>query len=225
MSAIAHRRGRSHGRLHRTRGLLAFLGGFLGLMIVVGAISAALAPRTKALCVPYRPCGMPPRAVHPVISESVWRSSRYGYTLEYSAQEMSIAEHDPGGLILAPKMNGTMAIVVDGFRASQVSVASAIPHQVGELQGLSGVSDDPNPAHELLGASVGFHIGAGRTEVGSLSAPQGPGQPVQMASEAAQHGALVVAVTVIASPKSSGPNSVLYQLADQVINSVKWPGE
>jgi hypothetical protein len=224
VSAIAVRRGRSHGRLHRTRGLLAFLGGFFVLMIVGGAISAALAPKTKALCVPYRPCGAPPRTVQGVISESVWRSSRYGYTLEYSPQEMAIAEHDPGGLILAPHLNGTAAIVIDGFPASQVSASSAIPRQLGELRGLSGAAADPDPAHELLGASVGYHAGVGRTEVGNLNAPQGPGQPVQMASEAAQHGALVVAVTVIASPKSSGPSSGLYQLADQVVNSVKWPG-
>jgi hypothetical protein len=221
-----HLRGHSHGRL-RGRWTLALFVVALGLVVGAGAaVASALGPTTKPLCQPYRECGAPPRVTHALVDETVWRSRRYGYTIEYAGDEASVTGQDPGGLILETRLDGgaTGAVVIDALPASAASPSQAIAHQLGGLQGVSAIARDADPAHQLLGPSVGYLSGAGSTYVGDLPSPQGVGQPVSLASEAASDGHLVIAVTVVGPVHDSGPNSLLYQLADQIINSVRWPG-
>jgi hypothetical protein len=220
-----HLRGDSHGRL-RGRWTLALFVVALGLVVGAGAaVASALGPTTKPLCRPYRECGAPPQVTHELVNQTVWRSPRYRYSVEYPGDEASVSGQDPGGLILETRLDGgaTGAVVIDALPASAGSPSQAIAHQLGSLQGISAIARDTDPAHQLLGPSVGYLSGTGNTYVGDLAAPQGVGQPVSLASEAASDGHLVIAVTVVGPPHDSGPSSLLYQLADQIINSIRWP--
>jgi hypothetical protein len=215
-------RGRSHGRLRGLRALVLFGLGFFILSGIGSAISAAVAPRTKALCLPYRPCGMPPVAPA-TTNESAWRSRRYGYVVHYPGDEATPVQRTAAGVVLETQLqdSSTAAIIIEG---GQVPADRAIRDQVSSLSALSAVGRDSSPARQILGASVGYQPGLGVPFVGDLAAPQGVQQPVSIASESATRAGLTITATVIGSPHDSGPNSFLYQLADQIINTVTWPG-
>ncbi|MGO9752932.1 MAG: hypothetical protein ACLP8S_05355 [Solirubrobacteraceae bacterium] len=220
------RRGVSRGRLRAPRLLAVFLIS-LGLIVGAGAAAATLlAPTTKPLCQPYHPCGSPPQAVHPLIDQTLWRSSSFGFSAEYPGAQTSVAGHNGGGVMLTTKLpdGSTGTILIQGIPTAQATPAQAITAQLHGLQGVSQIAADSDPSDQLLGASVGYRSGAGAVYSGDLAAPQGVGQPISLAAEAASDGHLTIAVTVAAPPRDSGPSSYLYQLADQIINSVVWPG-
>lgn len=71
---------------------------------------------------------------------------------------------------------------------------------------------------------MGYRSGVGHVYVGYFNAPQGVGQSIHLASEAASAGGVAVSVTVGGPADQTGPSSELYQLGDVIINSVRWPG-
>lgn len=50
------------------------------------------------------------------------------------------------------------------------------------------------------------------------------GQPANLALQDASDGHVTVAVTVVGAAPDARPDAFLYQVADQIINSVRWPG-
>ena len=94
------------------------------------------------------------------------------------------------------------ALTIQGFGAG-TTPSGAIGDQVGALGGVSQLAGDPNPAHQLLGAGVGYLSGAGRIYVGDVTSPQGS-QPVSIASEAASDGRVTVSATVVGATSDSG---------------------
>ena len=157
-----------------------------------------------------------------MIRETPWRSSRYGFSLEYPASVVKVSHQTPSGVVLTVNVGGKDgAVTVQGFRAG-TTPAEAISDQVGGLSGVSQLAADTNSAHELLGAGVGYLAGAGRTYVGDVTSPQGS-QPVSIASEAASNGLVTVSATVVGATGDSGYHSGLYAVADLIINSVRWP--
>lgn len=92
-----HLRG-GHGRL-RHRLLILFGVGFASI-IGLSALGAALGgPPSVRLCQPYRPCG-PPGVAHPLVNETVWRSPRYGFSLEYPGGDATISQQDASSVTL-----------------------------------------------------------------------------------------------------------------------------
>ncbi len=215
-----HLRG-SPGRLgHR---LLIYFAIGLALVIGLGAVGAIVGGPSEHLCKPYQPCG-PTRVARPLVNETVWRSSRFGYTLEYPASEASIAQQGSAGLVLQSHLPDGNAgtILVQGSPAA--SPAQAIHNQLSTLTGVTQLATDTLPADQLLGGGVGYRPGAGQVFTGFLSAPQGVGNQVSLATQAATSGGVTISVTVAGASSDAGPNSFLYQLGDQVINSIRWPG-
>jgi hypothetical protein len=220
---VNHQLRAGHGRL-RHRLLIFFSAGF-ALIVGLGALGAGLgAPSAAPLCHPYKPCG-PPRTQRPLVAQTVWRSSRYGFTLEYPSNAASVAQQDASNLVLQTNLsNGnTGTILIHGSPARGGSLSRAIEHQVAGLTGVTQVGPDTNTADQLLGAGVGYRPGLGRVFGGYFSAPQGVGQPVALASEAATSGGVTVSVIVGGPASAAGPKSFLYALGDEIINSVKWP--
>jgi hypothetical protein len=157
-----------------------------------------------------------------VIRETVWRSSQYGFSLYYPASAARISQQTSSGVVLATDFSGTSgAIAIQGFPAG-TAPSRAISDQVSTLKGVSQLARDGNPAHQLLGAAVGYLSGAGTVDVGDLTAPQGS-QPASVVSEAASNGHITVSATVVGATSDSGSRSDLYALADLIINSVRWP--
>jgi hypothetical protein len=219
-----HVRG-GHGRM-RHRLLLVFTLAFIAI-VGLGALGSSVgAPTTKPLCRPYRPCG-PTRAVQPLITSTVWLSRRWGFTLEYPSNVLSVSQQDAGSLTLQANLGAgnTGTILIQGSSTQPGGPAQAISRQIGNISGVTQLSADGNPADRLLGAEVGYRPGAGRVFTGYFSAPQGVGQRVALASQAASDGATTVSVTVGAAASQTGPSSLLYALGDQVINSVHWPSD
>ena len=223
MSLLAERapRASSGGGLGR---LFLHLFGFLFLVFIGLSVLTNLlvAPVVVAPCASGQPCGAPP-TVPAVIRETPWRSSRYGFSLEYPASVVKVSQQTPSGVVLTVDVTGKSgALMVQGFGAG-TTPAEAISDQVGRLSGVSQLAGDTNPAHQLLGAGVGYLAGAGRTYVGDVTSPQGS-QPVSIASQAASGGRVTVSATVIGATGDSGYRSDLYAVADLIINSVRWPG-
>jgi hypothetical protein len=159
----------------------------------------------------------------PLVNQTVWRSSRYGFSLEYPANAATISQQDPGSLTLQVDLGGDVGtILVQG--SSSVSPARAISSQIAGLTGVTQLSGDTNPADQLLGSGVGYRSGVGDVHVGYFSAPQGVGQPINLASEAATDGRVTVSVTVVGASGHAGPKSYLYELADMIINGIRWAG-
>ena len=211
-----------HGRL-RHRLLIFFVFGFL-ILVGLGALGASLAaPSSHALCKPYQPCG-PPRMVHPLVNQTVWHSSRYGFSLEYPGNFVRISQQDPGSVTLQTNLgNGdTGTILIQGSTAGPLG--RAILNQVGGLSGVTQLAQNNNFVDQLLGSGVGYRPGLGRVFTGYFAAPQGVGQPLALASEAATHGGVTVSVIVGGPAADAGPRSLLFAVGDQIINSVRWPG-
>ena len=223
MSLLAERapRAPSGGGLRR---LFLHLFGFLFLVFIGLSVLTNLlvAPVVVAPCASGQPCGAPP-TVPAVIRETAWRSSRYGFSLEYPASGVKVSQQTPSGVVLTVDVTGKSgSLTVQGSGAG-TTPAEAISDQVGRLSGVSQLAGDTNPAHQLLGAGVGYLAGAGRTYVGDVTSPQGS-QPVSIASETTSNGRVTVVATVVGATSDSGYRSGLYAVADLIINSVRWPG-
>jgi hypothetical protein len=197
--------------------------------VIVGLAALGTAvgtPSNQPLCRPYKPCG-PPRAVQPLVNQTVWRSRRYGFSLEYPSGALSVSQQDAGSLTLQADLgNGnTGTILIQGSSVGAGPPANAISRQIGNLTGVAQLGADTNSADQLLGSSVGYQPGQGRVYTGYFTAPQGVGQRVALASEAASDGTITVSVTVGGPADQAGPTSLLYALGDQIINSVRWPSD
>jgi hypothetical protein len=194
---------------------------FLFLIGIAFVPTLLAAPVVIATCSSGQPCGAPP-SVPPVIRETVWSSSQYGFSLYYPASAARISQQNSSGVVLATDVSGTSgSIAIQGFPAGTAPL-SAISDQVRTLKGVSQLAPDGNPAHQLLGAGVGYLSGVGKVDVGDLTAPQGS-QPASVVSEAASNGHITVSATVVGATSNSGSRSDLYALADLIINSVRWP--
>ncbi len=218
-----HLRG-GHGRMRRR--LLLVFAVLFAVIVGLGTLGSAVgAPTAKPLCRPYKPCG-PVHSVQPLINQTVWRSRRFGFTLEYPSRAFSVSQQDSGSLTLQTDLGGSAGtILIQGSSIKPGGPAQAISRQVGALSGVTQLGTDSNATDQVLGPEVGYQPGAGRVFTGYLSSPQGVGQRVVLASEAASHGSITVSVTAGAAAGQTGPSSVLYALADQIINSVRWPGD
>jgi hypothetical protein len=221
MSLLAERapRAPSGGGLGRwvVHAFMFFFLLLIGLSILTNLL---VAPVVVSPCTSGQPCGAPP-SVPAVIRETAWRSSRYGFSLEYPASVVKVSQQTPSGVVLAVNVTGKSgAVTIKGFGA-ETTPAEAIGDQVGGLSGVSQLAGDANTAHQLLGAGVGYRAGAGRTYVGDVTSPQGS-QPVSIASESASDGRVTVSATVVGATSDSGYHSDLYAIADLIINSVHW---
>jgi hypothetical protein len=215
-----HLRG-GHGRL-RHRLLIYFMIGF-GVIIGLGAIGTIVGGPKQHLCKPYKPCG-PLRVMRPLVNETVWQSSKYGFTLEYPGSEVRISQQDAGSVTFQTGLSdgSTGTILVQG--SSGVSPAAAIHSQIANLSGVTQVATDTLPADQLLGGGVGYRQGVGEVFTGFFSAPQGVGSQIALFSEAATANGVTVSVTVGGQSSDTGPKTFLALLGDQIINSIRWRG-
>jgi hypothetical protein len=215
-----HLRG-GHGRLrHR---LLIYFGIGFAVIIGLGALGTILGGPSEHLCRPYQPCGVP-KAERPLVNETVWRSSRYGFTLEYPGNEASISQQDATHVTLQTRLSDGNVITFLVQGSSGASPVQAIRTQLGSLSGVTQLATDTFPDDQLLGGGVGHRLGAGGVFTGYFAAPQGVGDQIWLASEAATAGGVTVSVIVVAPSSDGGHDSPAAGLGDQIINSVRWPG-
>jgi hypothetical protein len=220
------RRGLAHGRLRPRRVLTGFIGGIAILIGVAAGIGAVATPVHRAPCAGSGACGAPPVLSEPLINETVWRSSLYGYSFEYPGRLLSVVDSSGSAAVLGAQFRngGGATIVVRGEPASDGTPKSAIPAALGRLSGVSAIARDTTAGDQLLGGGVGHRLGAGGAYEGVLASPQGVSQSESIVVEAASDGRVLLTVSVAASSGDAGPRSELYQLADAIVNSVQWAG-
>lgn len=219
-----HLRGVSRGRL---RGRRVLVGYFVALVVVVGVGAGAVAlsaPSNAPLCQPYKPCA-PPMSAMPLVNQTVWRSSQYGFTLEYPREVLAPSRRTAAGLTLDLQIGDSGGtIMVRGTPASQGSPAQAITSQLATLPGISQLSADTSSADQLLGPGVGYRSGTGGVYTGFEDASQGVGGQQVIYAESATDGRVTITVIALAPASAAGPKSDIAQAADIVINSVRWAG-
>jgi len=123
------------------RTLLAFGVGFVAIIGIAVAIVAIVAPTAKRLCRPYQPCG-PPRFVKPLVAETLWRSSEFGYTFEYSATDFQVAQAFPDGATLTgqdPSSGNSIAIIIRAAPAGRTSPSQAVTNLLANVNGVAQI--------------------------------------------------------------------------------------
>jgi hypothetical protein len=216
-----HLRGQTRGRLRGHLVLVTFVVA-LSLSVGVGAVVVALvAPGSAPLCKPYTPCG-PASSGMGLVSQTVWRSSQYGFTVEYPGSALSTSQQTGSGLVLDLQAGGGGTIVVLGEPAAQASPAKAITSELAKLSGVSQLASDTSQADRLLGPGVGYRSGVGGVYTGFGDASQGVGGEQTIYAESATDGRVTITVLAIAAANDAGPKSAIAQAADLVINSVRW---
>lgn len=217
-----HLRGQSLGRLRARRVLVAYL---IGLAVLLGAGAVAVvvaAPGSGPLCQPFKPCG-PPISGMPLVNQTVWRSSRYGFKLEYPGQVLALSRQDAAGVTLSLQVgNSPGTVIVRGTPAAATSPAQAVTSQLAALPGISQLSADTSSADQLLGPGVGYRDGLGGVYTGFEDASQGVGGEQAIYAESATDGRVTITVIAVAPASSAGPKSDIAQVADLVINSIRW---
>lgn len=226
--------GRLHGRDHRIallrhRWLLAFAAAVLvaGAAAAIAAILAAPSPRT-APCRPGVPCAAPPLLSRAVLStfpgHTVWQSSALGFAFRYDPTVWQVAQQSADGVQLATQ-NGSGVIVIDGAPSSQASPRRLLAAEAASLRGQTlGFTSDTRAADQLLGSGVGLRSGAGAVYSASVSAPQAPQAPVDVAIEAAGDGHVSIAAVTITPADDSQTQTAIFAQADDIIDSVVWGG-
>jgi hypothetical protein len=215
-----------HGAASNRQRLLvsgAALGALLAAAFASGALAAPGAPAPP--CKPGVPCAIPPTGPSTPPRYTAWRSSGLGFSLRYNDHEWSPSSTSPDQLVLEPTGDRIGRLTVKAVRSSRASPASLLAGEVASLRGqLLGLASDPAPGDQLLGTNVGFRPGPGAVYTGTTSTPQGPQDPVALAIVAAGNGRISIVVTAVGAVNDVIERTDLYQSADDIINSVQWPG-
>ena len=219
-----HLRAGSHGRL-RIRGTIAIFVVTFAVIVGIGAaITSGEAPTRHAACPRVQPCGAPRLPVKPLVALSVYRNAQSGFSLEYDGDLLTVAHRDGAGVTLRVQFTDGTSGALNVQAARGLSPSEAIAARVSSLRGaVSQLARDNDPGDALLGAGVGLRTGGGQVYKGDLAGPQGVSQSVAVAIESAGDGRVTLIATVLAPTQHAGPQSALYSLADQIINSVRWP--
>ena len=220
----AELRGRRSGR----RRLIAY-GSSLAAVVAVGGAVAALAapPPRRPRCARARQCGRPPIEPRPASAFTgyqSWHSPALGYSLRFTAADWTIASDTSTEVVLQAR-DGLGLLTVDAARGAAITPAALIGRQRSSLQGqLLGLVLDTNQADQLLGAGVGLAAGPGSVYTATIASPQGPEAPVSVAIMAAGEGNLTISAVVVAPAENLDQKGTVFARADDVINSIRWPG-
>jgi hypothetical protein len=217
-----HLRGRTGGRLRGHLVLVTFIVALCASVGIGAVVVAVVAPGNPPLCKPYTPCG-PATSAPGLVNQTVWRSSQFGFTVEYPSGILSRSDQSGSGLVLDLETSsaaGTIIVVAEP--ASQGTTGQAITSELGKLSGLSSLAADTSAADRLLGPSVGYRSGAGGVYSAYADASQGVGGQQTIYAESASDGRVIITVLAVGASSDAGPKSALAQAADLVINSIRW---
>lgn len=205
----------------------ALVAGAAGLAVAVVALSAA--PVRRAPCQPGVPCGAPPLP-HLVVGPTPaifpgytsWHAAA-GMSLRYESSEFSVASQGPDDLVLQARQ-GSSEVALHAVRGA-VTPSALIAAQRSALGArLLGLSTDRNAADQVLGTNVGLVPGPGAVLRGTTNLPQAPDSPVLVDLMAARSGVVGVVATVITPVDDPGDQTTVFFEADDILDSVTFPG-
>jgi ribosomal protein L32/RsiW-degrading membrane proteinase PrsW (M82 family) len=207
-----------------TRGRALGFATFLGIIAASAVVIALVAPaRPQARCLRSSQCGVPPQLPAPLRNQQVWRSTRFGFALEYAPSEWKVRDQGPAGIDLASTVAPVELLVEGGQSADARALLRA---KVANLRSnLLGFARDPDAADVILGSAIGYRAGAGGAYIGTIDSPQGVQDQVLLSVLASSANGVGVVATTVTDERSSSLRRQVYGLADNVLNSVTWPGE
>ena len=207
-----------------TRSRVLGFGVFLGIIAVAAVVIGAIAPAgLKARCAADQQCGSPPQLAAPLRNQRVWRSTAYGFTLEYSPAQWHISDQGATGVELTSDV-APVDLVIKG--STPTSPTELVQSQLSDLRGnVLGLASDPSAADTILGPAVGYRYGAGGAYVGAIDSPQGVQDQALLTVTAASSGQVGIVATTLTTERNASLRRQIYGLADSVINSITWPGE
>jgi hypothetical protein len=153
----------------------------------------------------------------------VWRSSAFGFALEYSPAEWRIGQQGSGGVELKSQV-APVDLVVQGANAA--APPQLVTNKVSSLRSnILGLTADSSSADTILGPGVGYHYGAGGAYVGAVDTPEGVTDQVLVTVQAAAVGRVGIVATTLTDETRAGVRRQVYGLVDGVVNTITWPGQ
>ncbi|MGI8712823.1 MAG: FHA domain-containing protein [Solirubrobacteraceae bacterium] len=233
--------GAASTRLGSRRLIVVFAGVFLvSVLIGLGAVLLASPPGSRT-CPNGFVCHKPPTA--PALRAQRTFAGALGWHAEYNPDDLKVLSGTGSQLVLTETDRldtnvfgvaagtGALAIVVRAYPATQESAGAALQAMSARLTShLVGASTAPS-SDQLFGSPVlGLHPAIGRVLEGNLRTPQGPGALVKAAAVAATSGRVTLAAGVLygvrqASTQQSNPDLPFDQVADQMLETVRFPSD
>jgi pSer/pThr/pTyr-binding forkhead associated (FHA) protein len=236
--------GAASGRLsaHRGRVIAVFAGVFGAAAVAAVAAVLLLSPLGTRSCpsgfVCQKPLTAPPlRALRTFTGSLGWRveydaDSAVPVTVKPTANEFSLNEsasydHDHLGHSGSP----IIAVLVRGFRATQVSPRAAMEQLAGAIDSkLIGTATAPDSDQIFARPVLGFHPAVGEVLEGNAQTPQGPGPLIKLAVMAASSGGVTVALAVVypvqqGDVQQDNPDQPLDYFGDQIVGTVRFPSD
>ncbi len=187
-------------------------------------MTGILAPANpQARCPSQQQCGAPPTLSAPLERETVWRSSTYGYQLEYSPDQWQVKSSNGAGIDLR-NAAGDLELLIQGGRPA--SPTQLVRAELSQLRGnILALGSDPDQGDTVLGSAIGYRSGAGGAYVGAIDSPQGVQDQALLNVLAASDGNVGIVATTLTTETSADTRHHIYQAADTVLNTVTWPGQ
>jgi FHA domain len=238
-------RGSASARLssHRGRVVGLFAAVFVAAAAVAVAAVVLAAPLGSRQCPSGFVCHPPPTA--PPLHAVAAFTGALGWRVEYDPQiaqpktanaranQLVLEENDAYNREALGASPGSrlIAVLVRGFRASQMSPQAAVQSTASSVDSnLVGTVTAPS-SDQLFGNPVlGFHPAVGEALEGNVRSPQGPGPLVKLAVMSASSGGVTIALAVVypvqhGQSQQENPDRAFDQFGDQVLETIRFPSD
>ena len=236
MAAAEPRRQRGHARLRPVAVVAVFAVG-IAIAVAVAAASILLAKpaRPHAPCESGRPCSYPPtrergqataRAAA-YVRGRLWRSGA-GPSLRYDPDEWRVVASDSRRLSLLERDGGHLGLFVRAVPRTELSPLELLDDQLTREASVTlGLARDHDPAHALLGPSIGFVRGIGGAYRATVDAPPSPVARVELLLMGATDGHATVLVEALTdldpeTPRHATTPFPIFADADLVLTTFAW---
>jgi hypothetical protein len=217
----------------RRGGLLRWIMSALGLVIlsILFNIISALLQSGPVSCLPPN-CSLPPPKRGPLSAPSVYTSSRYGFSLDYSTNTIQPSQTTDSSISWADQLSdgSNVSWSLTGMPANGRSAQQIVE----SVQSAS--YPDAQIAYTVPDASLGYTVGYGNVYDVTVSPGNGSSEHDRLVIFAAIRGSLAVVLVGLGpyvqsspsqDPQSNPADTPLVELGDfeENVNSVTWPGE
>jgi hypothetical protein len=204
----------------RVLGFAAFIAALAIALVLIRTMTPA---KAEPRCGGSTQCGQPPQLPAPLRNETVWRSTAFGFQLEFAPAQWRVSREGSAGVELASRV-APVDLVIRG--AGPAPPRALVGAEVSDLRGnVLGLASDPAAVNRILGPAIGYRYGAGSAYVGAIDSPQGVQDQALLTVSAASTNRLGIVVTTLTTETRAALRRQIYGLADSVINSVTWPGQ
>ena len=237
--------GAAGARLSSRRGRVVglFAAVFAASVVIAIAVVVVAAPLGSRTCPGGFVCNPPPTT--PPLHATASFTGSLGWSVEYDPksahpsvanassnqlvlQETSAYDEHSLGVAANTKMIG---VFVRAYRSAETSPTAAENSLANELSGhLLATTTAPDSDQFFTRPALGFHPAAGEVLEGNTQTPQGPGPLVKVAVMSAASGGVTLAVGIVyplrrGETQSENPNRVPDAFGDEILGTVRYPGD